>query len=209
MPQVPIKNLTVADVPMASVKMMDVPAFMPAVVAEVANGGSLLDLVARMGVPYEHATRWIYTDKARQAVYEGALATRAEWFVQGIMRELKALCFVDIKDAFDDNTGRLKSLADIPENIRRNIAGIEVLEQWDEDGNKTGELKKIKLTDKRGSLELLMKHLKMFVEEKRVVVSGEVKHTVEGFDLEDRIAQLRRPKIIEAVTVIDKPGSDI
>ena len=199
------------NIPVHSVRKMDRPDFMVEVVTEVANGGSLVDLANRMGILFEHMNTWIRMDPARNAQYEGAFISRAEWFQQRILRELRDMCFVDIKDAYGDD-GCLKDVADMPENVRRNIAGIETVELFDkETGLKTGEVKKLKLYDKGASVERAMKHLKLLGTDVRVTVSGEVRHTVDNFDLEERIKSLRDRKpvpVIEAVTV-GKPGDDI
>lgn len=96
-----------------------------------------------------------------------------------ILGELLRLARVDLSEAYDDN-GKLKPIRDMPEDVRRAIAGVEVdeIEEWTEgtDGKKRREVvgytTKVKFWDKPRSLELLGKHLKLFTDV--------VKH--EGFD---------------------------
>lgn len=207
----PIKHT----IPVPIVRKMDNPQFMVDVVSEIANGGSLVDLAARMEIPFDYVNTWIRIDPTRNAAYEGSVVSRAEWFQQRILRELRDMCFVDIKDAYSP-TGALLDVKDMPENVRRNIAGIETLEVFDkETGIKTGEVKKLKLWDKGASVERAMKHLKLLGTDIKVTVSGEVRHTVDNFDLDERIRALKDRKpvaVIEAVTIpstLGTPGEDI
>lgn len=94
-----------------------------------------------------------------------------------ILRELKRIALVDIGRAFDAE-GNLLPLKDMPEDVRRAIAGIDIEEMKVDLGDGPGEptittrVKKLKLIDKKGSLELLGKHLKLFID--RVEHSGAV-----------------------------------
>lgn len=90
--------------------------------------------------------------------------------VERVLKELIRMAWVDIGDAFDEN-GALKSIHEIPEDVRRAIVSIEVDELWEWEGSgedrkrvQIGETKKVKFADKKGSNELLGKYLKMFVD---------------------------------------------
>lgn len=89
-------------------------------------------------------------------------AARVEVKADDILRELLRLAMVDIGEAFDEE-GRLKPIKDIPPDVRRAISGVDVTEIM-EDGRPVGLLKKVRLWDKKGSLELLGKHLRLFVD---------------------------------------------
>lgn len=83
-----------------------------------------------------------------------------------ILLELTRIATVDIGQAFDE-MGQLKPLGEIPEDVRRAIAGIEVNEIFDGQGEQKsviGLAKKIKLWDKPKSLELIGKHLRLFTD---------------------------------------------
>lgn len=100
---------------------------------------------------------------------------RAEVTSDDILHELKKLAFVDISKAYNEN-GDLLSVHEMPEDIRKAIAGIDVFTevqyfdkgQTDENGDKVkeviGKTKKLKMNDKLKALELLGKHLKLFTE---------------------------------------------
>lgn len=95
-----------------------------------------------------------------------------------ILKELLRLATVDITEAFD-SMGQLKPLNEIPEDVRRAIAGLEVHELFDGQGEQRsiiGLAKKVKFWDKPRALELLGKHLKLFTD--KVEHSGSV--TLEG-----------------------------
>lgn len=83
-----------------------------------------------------------------------------------ILRELLRLATVDVTEAFDD-MGQLKPISEIPEDVRRAIAGLEVHELFDGQGDQKsviGLAKKVKFWDKPKALELLAKHLKLLTD---------------------------------------------
>ena len=89
-----------------------------------------------------------------------------------VLGELLRLARVDVIDLFDD-AGNLKPLSQIPEDARRAIAGIETSEV--RDGEKvTGTVRKVKMHDKKGSLELLGKRLKLFTDKVEFNLTGEL-----------------------------------
>lgn len=83
-----------------------------------------------------------------------------------VIRELRLLGFADIAGAFKED-GTLMNPADMPEPVRRAIAGFEVMEEFEGSGrDKTqiGYTKKVKFWEKTKALELLGKHLKMWTD---------------------------------------------
>lgn len=88
-----------------------------------------------------------------------------------VLLELYRILTVDINEAFDEETGALKPLKEIPEDVRRAISGIEVDEIWETENFaasrrkvRVGETKKIKFWSKTEAAALLGKHLKLWVE---------------------------------------------
>lgn len=83
-----------------------------------------------------------------------------------VISELKKIAFLDIRGAFNDN-GSLKDIKDIPDDVARAIAGIEIddlFEGYGGDRTRIGYTKKLKLNDKTRALELLGKHLKILTD---------------------------------------------
>lgn len=101
-------------------------------------------------------------------------AEKLEITSERILRELLTIATVDISKAFNEH-GHLLPIADMPEEIRRAIAGVEIMDEFlgsGRDRTKIGETTKIKFWDKPKTLELLGKHLKLFTE--RVEHSGAI-----------------------------------
>ena len=99
-----------------------------------------------------------------------ARAARVQVQADDVLRELLRIARVDIREAFDDD-GNLKAVKDIPEDVARAIAGIEVDELFQgrgEDREQIGVTRKVKFWDKPRALELLGKHLKLFVDKVEV-----------------------------------------
>lgn len=94
-----------------------------------------------------------------------------------ILGELLLMARSDLAEAFDD-AGNLKPINEIPEATRRAIASIEVDEitERGEGGKRevVGYTRKVKFWDKTRSLELLGKHLKLFVEKIEHSVSDDL-----------------------------------
>lgn len=91
-----------------------------------------------------------------------------------IAQELARIGFFDIRSAYDEN-GELVPIKDLDDSTAAAIAGIEVSNNWDRDENGkpviTGELKKIKISDKRAALDSLAK-LMGYNEPDKLLLSG-------------------------------------
>lgn len=85
-----------------------------------------------------------------------------------VLVELAKLGFADIRQIFTEG-GHLRDIATLPDDIASSVQSVEVVTrpgaEVDENGNRTIEyVHKIKLADKKGPLELLGKHLSVFVD---------------------------------------------
>ena len=89
-------------------------------------------------------------------------AKRTEVTQDMVVAELAKIAFLDIRDAFDAD-GNLLAIKEMPEDVAKAIGGLDHTVIGDED-SKSGFTSKIKLIDKKGSLELLGRHLKMFTD---------------------------------------------
>lgn len=98
------------------------------------------------------------------------------------IRDLRCVAFADIADAFDEN-GKLRPFSEMPERIRRAIAGVEVEELFEghgEDREQVGVVRKVRLSDKNAALDKLAKILALYAPEKH-----ELEHR--GFTLEQLV----------------------
>lgn len=77
--------------------------------------------------------------------------------IDELVQALASFVRLDPKDLFDDN-GLVKSLNDMPENARKCITELKLMEISSVDGP-IGMMKTIKLTSKLEAIEKLMKHL--------------------------------------------------
>lgn len=80
-----------------------------------------------------------------------------------VLNELARIGFSDIRKFYNDDNS-LKAVKDLDDDCAAVVSSIEVDEIWEYDPveerrKQTGETKKLKMNDKKGSLELLGRHL--------------------------------------------------
>lgn len=138
--------------------------------SNIASGGSLIDLCRDWQVRYCDVDAWIRADALRSKMYDDALKAREEWFIQKVLAIARDVSVVDPADLFRSD-GCVKDIEDIPIAARMAITGIDIQETFDDDGKKTGVIKKIRLADRLKSAEMLGKYLFMFIERKVVDVN--------------------------------------
>jgi phage terminase small subunit len=91
---------------------------------------------------------------------------RNEVTVDRVIAEYAKLAFLDIRKAFDGD-GNLKPIHEMDDDTAAAIAGIEVdVKSTSVDGEalQTSKIHKLKLSDKKGSLDSLAKTMGMFVD---------------------------------------------
>jgi len=77
--------------------------------------------------------------------------------IEKCLKEYAKIAFLNIKEAFNDD-GTIKGIHEIPDNVAEAIAGLETSNIKTDDG-KFGTLHKIKISDKKGALDSIMRHL--------------------------------------------------
>lgn len=87
---------------------------------------------------------------------------RTEITADDVLRELLLIAKMDPSKAYDKK-GQLLPIHEMPEEIRRCIASIDIYKDFTE-GVEIGETKKIKFWDKPRALEMLGRHLKLFTD---------------------------------------------
>lgn len=93
---------------------------------------------------------------------------RTEITSDRVLQELATIAFFDLK-LFYDEDGMMLEIPDMPEEARRVIGGVTVTSISNKnDDNIEYYTKNIKLIDKRGSLELLGRHLAMFTDKFKI-----------------------------------------
>jgi phage terminase small subunit len=113
-----------------------------------------------------------------EKVERAAIATKTK-----VLLELSRLSLTDVGQAFNAD-GSFKKLQDMPVDVRRCIAGIEVEELFEgkgEERQQVGFIKKIKFWDKNIALTNMGRHYKLFTD----VVE-------QRGDLASRIAEARK-----------------
>lgn len=122
-----------------------------------------------------------------------------------VLAEMYEIAMADIGEAFDAN-GNIKPMKDIPEHIRRAMAGIEIFEEFEGKGDEkkfSGYTKKVRFCDKTKALEILARHLKLLEGDQQpppppgpTNISVGVNVTVKIMDIEDRINLVRGPNVL-------------
>lgn len=116
-----------------------------------------------------------YLDKKR-----AALAKKFNISQERVLEEYAKLAFYNVQDMFDDE-GRLENISTLDRDVAAAITGIDVQDVYEYNGDEKvyiGYVKKIKLSDKKGALDSVARHLGMFVD--KVELSGEIKTIIES-----------------------------
>ncbi|WP_062390922.1 terminase small subunit [Pseudomonas abietaniphila] len=137
------------------------------------------------------AYQWVSNSKVKPHVHaaiQNRMEERSEKAgitQERVLQELSRLAFLDIRKAYNLD-GSLKPLHELDDDTAAAIAGMEVAEMGDGE-NAIGFLKKIKLSDKKGALELVMRHMGMFQPKGQADLDAELKR----LEIEKRKAELK------------------
>lgn len=104
-------------------------------------------------------------DAALEKIHSNAEVTQ-----ERILKALLNIAESDLRQAFNAD-GTIRTLSEMPDGLVKALSGIEVEDLFfgpKELKHKIGELKKFKLWDKTKALELLGRHLKMFVDKTEI-----------------------------------------
>ena len=111
-----------------------------------------------------------YDKEIRAAMDERA--QRIEISADKVLQEIAKLATVNVRDLYDGE-GRLIPIQDLPRHVTASISKIKVkMEKDGEDTNgnaQWSEIREISFWDKKGSIELLMKHLNILGVEKKEI----------------------------------------
>ena len=87
-----------------------------------------------------------------------------------VLKGLMKVAYADLAEAYDDN-GSLKPIAEMPEHLRKALAGVETDDLFDGEGinrKLMGYTRKIKLCDRNKALQDLGRHFKLFTDVQEV-----------------------------------------
>jgi len=109
-------------------------------------------------IGHENLTKPYIYDKIEEALQKRA--ERTEITQDRVLKEYARLAFVDPRRFYDEN-GDLKSIVNLDADTAACIAGMDVKVVAGADGEPE-KIKKIKITDKKGALDSVARHLGMF-----------------------------------------------
>ena len=126
-------------------------------------------------------------------------ADKVEITADKVLTEISKMAFANMMD-YMTITEEGEAFVDLSKLTREQAAALsEVtvdsyfdtsLAEGDDEKGKTVKKIKIKLSDKKGNLELLGKHLKLFIDQKETKITGEIIHKVSTIDLDERISKV-------------------
>ena len=89
-----------------------------------------------------------------------------------VLQELARVAFFDPRKAFNDD-GSMKPLSELDDDTAATIAGLDLAEIRDSEGQPIGVLKKIKIADKLVALDKLARHLGLLQDKLKLVADAE------------------------------------
>ncbi|MCY1388615.1 Terminase small subunit [compost metagenome] len=113
---------------------------------------------------------------------------RTEITQDRVLQELARLAFLDVRKAFNAD-GSLKPIHELDDDTAAAVAGMDIAEIGSGE-DAIGFVKKIKLSDKKGALELVMRHLGMVTPKGHADLDAELKR----IEIEKRRVELEQLK---------------
>jgi phage terminase small subunit len=143
-------------------------------IAEVLAGASPSDAAERAGYARSAGYRLIKLPEVLEVVLQHRRDKLRELEVSEnrVIGEIAKMAFFDPRNLFHQD-GTPKAINELDDLTAACIAGLEVQELWEGRGDareQYGVVKKLKLADKKGALELLGRYLKLWTD--RLEVSG-------------------------------------
>lgn len=135
--------------------------------AYIANGenGTHAALAAGYAEKSAHvqASRLLKDDKVQALIKEkrAKLARKYELTTEAVIAELAKIVHFDPRRVLDEN-GAVLPVHLWPDDVAAAISAFDVYEETDNNGNRIGQTKKIKVFDKNAAIEKAMKHLGLF-----------------------------------------------
>lgn len=126
------------------------------------------------------ASRLLTTDKVRRAVntHREEVIAKVQQdtgiTIERTLREIARIGFFDPRRMFTED-GRPKAIHELDDDTAAVIAGLDVVEEFAGQGQdrvQIGHVKKWKLADKKGALDMLMKHLGSYEVDNKQKVDG-------------------------------------
>jgi phage terminase small subunit len=105
---------------------------------------------------------------------------RIEITADEVLEEIEKLAFGNIKNLYDKD-GKLIPIQDLPDDISATLQEVT-----EESINAKVIKRKYKLSNKKGNLELLGKHLNLFTDKKEIKHCGEIKTGINWIASDDK-----------------------
>lgn len=132
------------------------PDAFPNLCAFISTGGTLAEWVAANDVAFLMTRAFINSTEERRCEYQAALTAREEYLTDGVVSSLRNISDSDPRKAFDES-GKLKRIHDLPDDLARAITSIEVSE--DATGKTTH---RVRFVAREKAYEMLGRHLGMY-----------------------------------------------
>lgn len=141
------------------------------------------------------ASRLLTNVNLQNLIAAGAnkLQERTEITAERVLQEYAKIAFLDPRKLFNDDDS-LKHINELDDDTSAAIAGLDIQDTYEGFGDErefVGNLKKIKLADKKGALDSIARHLGMFND--KLTLAGTLEHKIKDLtddELSARIVEL-------------------